>query len=153
MRFRSMSESKAVIKARQEISVMRQCTLLAGFRSSAYSPSQAVLEPDLEQMRQIDALYLQRAFYGGRRLSIELQHRSYGVIRKRLQRLTRKMGSRAIYPNPQTSLSGKGHKIHPYRLSGLNIERSNQVWASDICYVPMAKGFMYLTVIMDWYSR
>jgi len=86
-------------------------------------------------------------------LRVELQHRGYRVIRKRVQRLMRQMGLRALFPKPRTSQPGKRHKIYPYLLNGLNIERSNQVWASGICYIPMAKGFMDLTVIMDWYSR
>ena len=104
-------------------------------------------------MRQLDALYLQWPFYGSRRLGVELRHRGYGVNWKRVQRLLRKMGLRAIYPKPRTSQPGKGHKIYPYLQRGLNTERSNQVWANDICYIPMAKGLLYLTVIMDWYSR
>lgn len=148
-----MSERKAMIKVKQELSVIRQCGLLAVPRSSAYARSQAISASDLELMRQLDALYLQWPFYGSRRLCVELRHRGYGVNRKRVQRLMRKMGLWAIYPKPRTSQPGKGHKVYPYLLRGLKIERSNQVWASDICYIPMAKGFMYLTVIMDWHSR
>jgi putative transposase len=148
-----MSERKAMIKARQEISVTRQCQLLAVPRSSAYARPQRVSEADGEMMRQIDELYLKWPFYGSRRLREELQQRGYRVNRKRVQRLMRQMGLRAVYPKPRTSQPGKGHKIYPYQLRGLSITRPNQVWASDICYIPMAKGFMYLTVIMDWYSR
>ncbi len=131
----------------------RQCHLLAVPRSSAYARPQAVSAPDIDLMRQLDELYLKWPFYGSRRLCVELQHQGYRVNRKRIQRLMRKMGLRAIYPKPRTSQPGKGHKIYPYLLRGLSIERANQVWASDIWYIPMAKGFMYLTVIMDWYSR
>ena len=148
-----MNERKAMIRVQQELSVIRQCGLLAVPRSSVYARTQAVSEFDLALMRQLDALYLQWPFYGSRRLCVELRQRGYGVNRKRVQRLMRKMGLRAIYPMPRTSQPGKGQKVYPYLLRGLNIERSNQVWASDICYIPMAKGFMYLTVIMDWYSR
>jgi putative transposase len=104
-------------------------------------------------MRVLDEVYLKWPFYGSRRLCAVLQQRGHGVNRKRVQRLMRQMGLRAIYPKPRTSHPGHGHKIYPYRLRGLTITRPNQAWASDICYVPMAKGFMYLTVIMDWYSR
>ncbi len=104
-------------------------------------------------MRQIDELYLKWPFYGSRRLCEELQQRGYWVNRKRVQRLMRQMGLRAMYPKPRTSQPEKGHTIYPYRLRDLSITRPNQVWASDICYIPMAKGFMDLTVIMDWYSR
>ena len=148
-----MSERKAMIKGKQKLSVVRQCGLLAVPRSSVYARSQAASEADLALMRQLDALYLQWPFYGSRRLCVELRHRGYGVNRKRVQRLMRKMGLRAIYPKPRTSQPGKEHKVYPYLLRGLNIDRSNQVWASDICYIPMAQGFMYLTVIMDWHSR
>lgn len=102
---------------------------------------------------QIDELYLKWPFYGSRRLGEEPRQRGYGINRKRVQRLMRQMGLRAVYPRPRISQTGKGHKIYPYLLNGLSIDRANQVWASDICSVPMAKGFMYLTVIMDWYSR
>ena len=148
-----MTERKTMIKARQPLSVTRQCHLLAVPRSSAYARPQDVSVADIDLMRQLDELYLKWPFYGSRRLCVELQQQGYRVNRKRIQRLMRKMGLRAIYPKPRTSQPGKGHKIYPYLLRYLRIERSNQVWASDICYIPMAKGFMYLTVIMDWYSR
>ena len=148
-----MSERKAMIKARQEISVTRQCQLLAVPRSSAYARAQSVAEGALELMRQIDELYLQWPFYGSRRLRDKLQSQGYQVNRKRVQRLMQQMGLRAVDPKPRTSQPEKGHKIYPYRLRSLSMTRPNQVWASDICYIPMAKGFMYLTVIMDWHSR
>lgn len=147
-----MSERKAMIKVKQELSVIGQRGLFAVPRSSAYARSQVVSESEIELMRQLHALYLQWPLYGSRRLCVELRHRGYGVNRKRVQRLMRKIGLRAIYPKPRTCQPGKGHKVYPYLLRGLNIERSNQVWASDICYIPMAKGFLYLTVIMDWHS-
>ena len=148
-----MTERKAMIKAKQGLSVTRQCHLLAVPRSSAYARLQAVTTADIDAMRQLDELYLKWPFYGSRRLCVELQQRGYRVNRKRVQRLMRKMGLRAIYPKPRTSQPGKGHKIYPHLLRDLSIERPNQVWASDICYIPMAKGFMYLTAIIDWYSR
>lgn len=148
-----MSERKTMIKGQQRISVSRQCQLLAVPRSSVYTRPRGVPAADVELMRQIDALYLQWPFYGSRRLCDELRQRGERINRKRVRRLMRRMGLRAVYPKPRTSLPGQGHKIYPYLLKGLPIQRPNQVWASDICYVPMAKGFMYLTVIMDWYSR
>ena len=148
-----MSERKAMIKARQEISVTRQCQLLAVPRLSAYARALSVAEGALELMRQIDELYLQWPFYGSRRLRDKLQSQGYQVNRKRVQRLMQQMGLRAVDPKPRTSQPEKGHKIYPYRLRSLSMTRPNQVWASDICYIPMAKGFMYLTVIMDWHSR
>ena len=104
-------------------------------------------------MRAIDELYLKWPFYGSRRLCKEIRQRGYSVNRKRVQRWIRQMSLRVVYPKPRTSQPGQGHKIYPYLLKGLTIDRPNQVWASDICYVPMAKGFMYLTIILDWYSR
>ena len=148
-----MTERKAMIKARQPLSVTRQCHLLAVPRSSAYARPQDVSAANIDLMRQLDELYLKWPFYGSRRLCDELRQQGHRVNRKRVQRLLRKMGLTAVYPKPRTSKPGKGHKIYPYLLRGLSIERPNQVWASDICYIPMAKGFMYLTVIMDWHSR
>ena len=148
-----MTERKVMIKARQPLSVTCQCHLLAVPRSSAYARPQDVSAADIGLMRQLDELYLQWPFYGSRRLCDELRQQGHRVNRKRVQRLMRKMGLTAVYPKPRTSQPGKGHKIYPYLLRGLSIERPNQVWASDICYIPMAKGFMYLTVIMDWHSR
>lgn len=148
-----MNERKARITVKAGLSVIRQCQLLAVPRSSVYARHRDVAKADLELMRQIDELYLKWPFYGSRRMSEELRQRGYVLNRKRVQRLMRQMGLRAVYPKPRTSQPGAGHKIYPYLLTGLTIDRPNQVWASDICYVPMAKGFMYLTVIMDWYSR
>jgi putative transposase len=148
-----MSERKGMITANHPLSVTCPCQLLAVPRSSAYTRLQGVSAGDLKVMRELDALYLRGPFYGSRRLRVELQHRGYRVNRKRVQRLMRQMGLRAVYPKPRTSQAGTGHKIYPYLLNGLSIDRANQVWASDICYISMAKGFMYLTVIMDWYSR
>jgi putative transposase len=148
-----MTERKAMITTRQPLPVTRQCQLLAVPRSSAYARSQPVSAADLTIMRVLDEVYLKWPFYGSRRLCDVLQQRSHRVNRKRVQRLMRQMGLRAIYPKPRTSHPWHGHKIYPYRLRGLTITRPNQAWASDICYIPMAKGFMYLTVIMDWYSR
>ena len=104
-------------------------------------------------MRLIDEIHLQYPFYGSRRLCNELEDRGQTVNRKRVQRLMRLMGLQALYPRRRTSQPGKGHKIYPYLLRGLTIERANHVWATDITYTPMAKGFMYLVAIIDWYSR
>ena len=104
-------------------------------------------------MRLIDEIHLKRPFYGSRRMCDELEDRGYKVNRKRVQRLMRLMDLRALYPRRRTSQPGKGHKIYPYLLRDLSIERANQAWATDISYIPMAKGFMYLVAIMDWHSR
>jgi putative transposase len=99
-------------------------------------------------MRRIDEQYLRRPFYGSRKMADVL-----GVNRKRVQRLMRRMGIEAIYPKRRTTWPGAGHKIYPYLLRNVEVRRSNQVWASDITYVPMRHGFLYLVAIMDWYSR
>ena len=104
-------------------------------------------------MRRIDEMHLKRPFYGSRRICDWLWEEGHDINRKRVQRLMRQMGITAIYPKAKTSKPGRGHKIYPYLLRNLVIDRPNQVWAADITYIPMAKGFVYLVAIMDWYSR
>jgi len=107
----------------------------------------------LDLMRLIDRQYLETPFYGSRKMTVWLQGQGYRINRKKVQRLMQIMGLQAIYPRPRTSRPDKEHKKYPYLLKGLKIDRPNQVWASDITYIPMEKGFLYLVVIMDWYSR
>src|SRR3982750_3833991 len=104
-------------------------------------------------MRLIDEQYPPRPFYGSRRMTIRLNERGEGVNRKRVQRLMRVMGLEAIYPKPRLSTAGTGHRIYPYLLRGVTVERSDQVWSTDITYVPMPSGFMYLAAVIDWFSR
>jgi putative transposase len=104
-------------------------------------------------MKAIDRQYLATPFYGSRKIAACLKKEGQIVNRKRIRRLMRLMGLKAIYRRPRTSPPGKGNKIYPYLLKGLRIDRPNQVWAADITYIPMQKGFLYLVVIMDWYSR
>lgn len=104
-------------------------------------------------MYLIDQQHLETPYYGSRKMRVHLQHQGYRVNRKRVQRLMRTMGIQAVYPRPRTSIPGDGHKVYPYLLKGLKIDRPNQVWATDISYVPLARGFMYLVAIIDWYSR
>jgi len=104
-------------------------------------------------MKLIDRQYLLTPFYGSRKMAVWLKDRGYAVNRKRVRRLMSLMGLRAIYRRPRTSKPAKGHKVYPYLLGGMAITRPNQVWAADITYVPMARGFMYLVAIMDWHSR
>ena len=148
-----MSERRGRIHEKHELSKTRRCGLLDVARSSAYYRREPVSEADLAVMRLIDEIHLQLPFYGSRRMRDELEERGHTVNRKRVQRLMRQMGLRALYPRRRTSQPGKGHKIYPYLLRDLSIERANQAWATDISYIPMAKGFMYLVAIMDWYSR
>jgi putative transposase len=130
------------------LSVVRQCELLDLSRSSCYYQPAGESDINLELMRQIDRQYLETPFYGSRRMSKVL-----GVNRKRVQRLMQLMGIEAIYPRQRTSRPALGHRIYPYLLKNVEVERPNQVWSSDITYIPLWKGFLYLVAVMDWYSR
>ena len=142
-----------MIDRTHSLPVIRQCQLLNINRSSVYYQPTGVPDADLRLMRRIDEMHLKRPFYGSRRIRDWLQDEGFAVNRKRVQRLMRQMGIAALYPKANTSRPGKGHKIYPYLLKGLEIDRPNQVWATDICYVPMARGFVYVVAIMDWFSR
>ena len=142
-----------MITKESDLPITRQCELLSLNRSTVYYRDQDVPEADLKLMRRIDEMHLKRPFYGSRRIRDWLQDEGHEVNRKRVQRLMRLMGITAIYPKRRTSKPGKGHKIYPYLLRNLVIDRPNQVWATDISYIPMAKGFVYLVAIMDWHSR
>jgi putative transposase len=131
----------------------RQCELLGLSRSSLYYEPGGEAAEDLRLMRRIDEQYTARPFYGSRRMTVWLNEQGEEVNRKRVQRLMRVMGLEAIYPKPRLSLAGKGHRIYPYLLRGVKVERRDQVWSTDITYVPMASGFMYLAAVIDWFSR
>ena len=134
--------------------VTRQCRILNVSRATVYRhPATAVSDADLELMALIDRQYLIRPFYGSRRMAAWLNTQGYAVNRKRVQRLMRLMGLVAIYQRPNTSKAVAEHIKYPYLLGGLTIDRVNQVWCSDITYIPMPRGFLYLVVIMDWHSR
>ena len=136
-----------------ELSVRRQCELLGLNRSSLYYEPVGETPENLRLMRLIDEQYTACPFYGSRKMTVWLTQQREVVNRKRVQRLMRVMGLEAIYPKPRLSLAGRGHRIYPYLLRGVTIERPDQVWSADITYVPMVSGFMYLAVIIDWYSR
>ena len=148
-----MTERKAIVDKSHKIPINRQCQILELNRSSFYYRGREVSESDLQRMRQIDEIHTKRPFYGSRRIRDWFEDQGISVNRKRIQRLMRLMGIQALYPKKKTSRPGKGHKVYPYLLRGLDINRSNQVWAADITYIPMAKGFLYLVAIMDWHSR
>ena len=148
-----MSERRVKIHTEHELPKTRRCELLGVARSSAYYRPKLIANEDLVLMRLIDEIHLRLPFYGSRRIRDELEEQGHTVNRKRVRRLMHQMGLRALYPRQRTSQPGKGHKIYPYLLRDLSIEPVNQVWATDICYIPMAKGFMYLVAIMDWHSR
>jgi len=122
-------------------------------RSGLYYQPQGVSEEDLTLMKLIDRQYLATPFYGARKIAAWLKSQGQRVNRKRVRRLMSIMGLKAIYRRPRTSVPAPGHKIYPYLLSGMKITRPNQVWAADITYIPMARGFLYLVAIIDWYSR
>src|SRR6059036_1070023 len=134
-------------------SISQQCRLLALPRSSVYRKLAQVGAEDLAIMALIDRQYLARPYYGSRRMAAWLATQGHLVNRKRVRRLMRRLGLVAIYQRPNTSKPAAAHKVYPYLLGGLAIERVNQVWCSDVTYIPMAKGFLYLVVIMDWVSR
>lgn len=135
------------------LSVRRQCELLGLSRSSLYYEPGGEAAEDLRLMRRIDEQYTACPFYGSRRMTAWLVEQGEEVGRKRVQRLMRVMGLEAIYPKPRLSLAGKGHRTYPYLLRGVKVERRDQVWSTDITYVPMTSGFMYLAAVIDWYSR
>jgi putative transposase len=131
----------------------RQCEILGVNRSTLYYKSVRPDPEELKLMRRIDELHLEFPFYGSRRIAQELRARGLVANRKRVQRLMRIMGIEGIAPKPNTSRPAPEHPVYPYLLRGLSISRPNQVWAADITYIPLARGFAYLVAIMDWYSR
>ena len=144
-----------MIDREHKLPVVRQCELLGFARSTAYYEPLPVSEADLMLMRRIDELHLRWPFLGSRRLRDLLQTEGFPVGRKHVAALMRKMGIATLYRKPRTSTPGSGpaHRIYPYLLRNLVIDTPNQVWATDITYIPMAKGFVYLVAIMDWASR
>jgi putative transposase len=131
-----------------ELSIRRQCDLLGLTRSSLYYEPLEVTAEELALMRSIDQVFTKRPFWGSRNIAFELK-----VNRKRVQRLMRVMGLQALVPGPHTSKPHPEHKIYPYLLRGLSVERPDQVWAADITYIPLAQGWAYLVAIIDWHSR
>jgi putative transposase len=131
----------------------RQAELLRLSRGSLYYQPRPVSAADLAIMRRIDALHLDYPFAGSRMLRDLLRGECVGIGRERVTTMMRRMGIEALYRRPNTSKPTPGHKIYPYLLRALEIERPNQVWAMDITYIPMARGFVYLTAVMDWFSR
>jgi len=142
-----------MIDRKHRLSVVQQCRLLAVARSMVYHKGTHEDQDTHAVMRLMDEGHLQYPFYGSRRLRDWLEGHGYVVNRKRVQRLLRLMGLWAIYPRKKLSQPGAGHRVYPYALRDVSITRPNQVWAADICYIPMAKGFVYLMAIMDWASR
>ena len=136
-----------------ELALTRQAKLLKLSRSSVYYRPRPVSPSDLAIMRRIDELHLQYPFAGSRMLRDLLRGEGIEAGRQRVARMMKRMGIEALYRRPNTSKPALGHKIYPYLLRGLAVTRANQVWAMDITYIPMARGFVYLAAVVDWFSR
>lgn len=142
-----------MVKPEEELSTRRQCELLGINRSGLYYEPVPTSQEELTLMRRIDELHLERPFYGSRKVMQVLKGRGEDLNRKHVQRLMRLMGLEAMVPKPRTSDPAPEHATFPYLLRRLKISRPNQVWASDVTYIPLAHGFAYLVAVMDWYSR
>ncbi|OGV39533.1 MAG: integrase [Lentisphaerae bacterium GWF2_49_21] len=136
-----------------EISISRQCSLLNLNRSTYYAAREGDRKKDLGLMKLIDQIYIRWPFYGSRRIANELAKHGIIANRKRIQRLMRLMGIQGLAPGIMTSRPHPEHVKYPYLLGGLKIDTPNQVWCTDITYIPMKHGFMYLVAVMDWHSR
>ncbi len=135
------------------LSLLRQCHLLDISRLSVYYKPWPIRPEDLDMMRLIDEQYMKTPVYGTRSMRDHLNRQGYRVNRKRVQLLMRLIGLEAIYPKPKTSKPHPDHRIYPYLLKGMDINRLDMVWAADITYISLRRGFMYLVAIMDWHSR
>ncbi|MEO0521094.1 MAG: IS3 family transposase [Cyanobacteria bacterium P01_A01_bin.116] len=145
---------KALVDAQHpELSLVRQCELLGISRSSLYYQPVGSSDEELILLRLLDEQYLKTPFYGSRRMVAHLKQQGYVVNRKRVQRLMRQLGIEAVYPKPNLSKRHPEHKVYPYLLKDVDIASVNQVWSTDITYLPVLKGHFYLVAVMDWYSR
>ena len=150
----SREQRRGLVERRhRRLSVARQCKLVGISRSSVYYQRKPTPQGDLDLMAAMDRQYLVAPYFGSRRMQAWLQAQGHLTGRKRVRRLMRVMGLEAIYQRPRTSKGSPTAQRHPYLLRGLAINRPDQVWAADITYIPMARGFLYLVVIMDWHSR
>jgi putative transposase len=139
--------------AHPDLSIRRQCELLGVNRGGLYYQPRGESEENLRLMQLLDEQYTRTPFYGRRRMWAWLQDQGYSVNPKRVARLMELVGIAAIYPKPRLSVPGEGHKVYPYLLEGVEVNRVNQVWSTDITYIRMAQGFVYLVAVMDWFSR
>ena len=150
----SAPDRRALVdRDQREPSIRRQCTLLGVARSGVYRGARTTNDNDLALMRQLDELFTAWPFLGSRRMVAMLRAADHAINRKRVQRLMRKMGIAALGPKPPTTKPAPGHKIFPYLLRNVTIDRPNHVWAADITYIPIARGFLYLVAVIDWASR
>jgi putative transposase len=135
------------------ISIARQCELLDIHRSGLYYAPAEESAMNLDLMKRIDIVYMARPFFGARKITQVLRKQGHNINHKRVERLMGLMGLQAIYQKPRTSDPAPGHKIYPYLLRNVRIRRPDHVWSSDITYIPMRQGFMFLVAVIDWYSR
>jgi len=142
-----------MIDRSHELPVAKQCRILKLTRSSIYYRPRPVEPTEIELMHRIDKIHLEYPFAGSRMLTSMLRREGFGIGRRHTRTLMKKMGIHALYRKPHTSKRHPAHPVYPYLLKGLKIERPNQVWAADITYIPMRRGFVYLVVIMDWATR
>lgn len=150
----SLSQKKELIdQIPDTLSIRHQCQLLELSRSSLYYEQIVVSKETLNIMHGIDEIYTEHPFYGSRKITLALKQKGWLICRERVQKLMRQMGIEAIYPKPRLSIKDKQHTIYPYLLANYRIERPNQVWSSDITYIRLQQGFLYLVAVIDWYSR
>src|SRR5262249_7239268 len=150
----TLPEQRALIEpSHPDLSVVRQCALLGLARSSYYYRGAEVSEENLHLMRLLDEQYTRTPFYGIARMTARLHSQGYAVNHKRVARLMHVMCIEAIYPKPHLSRAGEQVQRYPYLLRNVSIERVNQVWSTDITYIRLAHGFLYLVAILDWFSR
>ena len=149
----SVPDRRALVDGGGAPSIRKQCELLGLARSGVYRKPHPANDDDLALMRRLDELFTAWPFLGSRRMAAMLRAQGQAINRKHVQRLMRKMGIAALGPKPRTTKPAPGHKIFPYLLRHLAIDRPNQVWAADITYVPIGRGFLYLVAVIDWASR
>jgi putative transposase len=150
----SVEEKRSLIDGQhQQISLSRQCELLEMSRATLYYRARSISSLNLRLMRLLDEQYTRSPFYGVERMTAWLRAEGYEVNQKRVRRLLRLMGLEALYPKPRLSQPGASNQVYPYLLKGVEIERVNQVWSTDITYIRLWQGFIYLMAVMDWYSR
>ena len=142
-----------MITPNAKLSTSRQCTLLGVARSSFYHQPQPASAAELDLLSRLDRIFTEHPVYGSRRLQVALLREGVSVGRRRIRRLTRRLGLCAVRPKRDTSKPHPEHRIYPYLLGGKTIDRPNQVWASDIAYIPLRRGFLYLVAIIDWAAR
>jgi putative transposase len=149
----SAPDRRALVDRGDALSIRKQCVLLGVARSGVYRRPRPANDDDLSLMRRIDELFTAWPFLGSRRMAAMLRAEGHAVNRKHVQRLMRRMGLAALGPKPRTTKPMPGHRIFPYLLRNLAIDRPNQAWAADITYVPIGRGFLYLVAVIDWASR